>query len=286
MDWSKAKTILITAFTIINIFLGTNLWFKNNDINKVTAVSVKEMEEVKRFLKQEGIIVDADIPKKVEPQPFLMIGYKKTDAKKVAQSFFNDLKGVSYEKVKDSTTFQKGFQQLIVMENGIISYFNNEEKGEIYKDLDENRARELAEEFIKKHGGFPPNAEYDRTIYYNQSKSYLVEYVQVYRGKFLASSYIDVLVTPSGIKSYYCSWLEPLGYSGNSKKIISPAHALLKMVDILEKVEKPVRVTGIHLGYYSRYYNAEKWQAVPVWRISVEKDEYYYINGYTGELEQ
>ena len=73
MDWSKAKTILIIVFLILNIFLGGNLWLKNSAKGEVTIVSTKEIDEAKKILKQEGIIIEADIPKKISPQPFLTV---------------------------------------------------------------------------------------------------------------------------------------------------------------------------------------------------------------------
>ena len=48
MDWSKAKTILIIVFLILNIFLGGNLWLKNSAKGEVTIVA-KEIDEAKRF---------------------------------------------------------------------------------------------------------------------------------------------------------------------------------------------------------------------------------------------
>ena len=70
MDWSKAKTILIIVFLVLNIFLGGNLWLKSSAKSDITIVSANEIDEAKKILKQEGIIVKADIPKKVTTQPF------------------------------------------------------------------------------------------------------------------------------------------------------------------------------------------------------------------------
>ncbi|MDI3533921.1 MAG: hypothetical protein PWQ82_286 [Thermosediminibacterales bacterium] len=287
MDWKKAKTILIIAFIFLDAFLGYNFWLNINPEADTTVVTDSQIQESCRILQEAGILIDTKLPAKVLPQPFLMVSYQKVEPSKTASSFFGELGNVKVEKTEDSVIYRRDQEQLMVMHNGIISYFNNKsETAEKQPLVTKQDAKKIADSFIKAHGGFPPNARHDRTIYYNESDSYLVEYVQEYKGKFLASSYIDVLVTPTGVKSYYSSWLKPIGYSGKSKQIISPVQALLKMIEVLEGVNKPITITGLELGYYSRYYNAEKWQAVPAWRIVVDKDEYYYINGYTGELEQ
>lgn len=287
MDWTKAKTILIIAFIFLDAFLGYNFWLNTNSEAEITVVTDSQIQESSRILQEAGIFLSAKLPEKVSPQPFLMVGFQAVEPSKIASKFFGGSNNIKVERTEDSIIYHRDQEQLMVMYNGIISYFNN--KSEDQKKLPlatKDDAKRIADNFIKAHGGFPSNAKHDRTIYYNESDSYLVEYVLDYKGKFLASSYIDVLVTPSGVKSYYSSWLKPMGYTGKSKQIISPVQALLKTIEIFEGVEKPITITGLELGYYSRYYNAEKWQAVPAWRVVVDNDEYYYINGYTGELEQ
>jgi|Deesub1362A_J573_1020465.scaffolds.fasta_scaffold05746_2 regulatory protein YycI of two-component signal transduction system YycFG len=285
MDWSRAKTILITAFAIVNMVLGVNLLVKTYGGFKTTIIPQEEINQAVSILESYGISVECDIPGKVPAMPFLTVGHQVIDPQKAAQKFFNT-ENLKQEKTEDGVSFFYGKEQLIVMNNGIISYFNNEQEEKRYRNLTPQKAKEIAEEFMQNHGGIPDDAKFDRIFYYDQSNSFLVEYVQQYKNYFLASGYIDVLVTESGVKSYYSSWLKVKGYSGPSKKLISPIHALLKMVDVLEHQEGVLTITGIDLGYYSRYYNAESWQAVPVWRITTRQKECYYINGYTGELEQ
>jgi regulatory protein YycI of two-component signal transduction system YycFG len=286
MDISRAKTILIIAFILLNTYLGYSYWVMVSSGSDVTYATAEETAQVREVLEREGIILDTTLDRKVMPQPFLVVSYNKVDPQKVVRHFFEDQTGLEYESNSDSIVYKSGAQQLMIMNNGIISYFDNSDEPANLESFDPETARRVAEEFIEKHGGLPANAEFDRTVYYNESNSYLVEYIQVYKGRFLAGSYIDVLVTPAGVKSYYFSWQKPIGYSGKAKKIISPVHALLKMIDIIAGSDVNVVVKDVELGYYSRYYNAEKWQAVPVWRIALEGDDYYYINGYTGELEQ
>lgn len=285
MDWSRAKTILIIAFAIVNIVLGANLLVKTYGGFKTVIIHQEEINQAVSILESYGVNVECDIPRKVPAMSFLTVGHQAIEPRKVAKKFFNT-ENLKQEKTEDGVSFFYDKQQLIVMNNGIISYFNNEQEEKKYRNLTSQKAKEIAEEFMQKHGGIPDDAKFDRIFYYDQSNSFLVEYVQQYKDYFLASSYIDVLVTESGVKSYYSSWLKVKGYSGPSKKLISPIHALLKMVDILKTQEGVLTITGIDLGYYSRYYNAESWQAVPVWRITTQQKESYYINGYTGELEQ
>ena len=113
---------------------------------------------------------------------------------------FDNLDEVEIIREEDNITYQRN-RQLIIINNGIISYFNNEDSEIIYDNLDKEKAEEIAYEFIQEHVGFPSNAVHDRTVYYDQSNSFLVEYTQIYKNKFISSSCIDVLVTPLGVKA-------------------------------------------------------------------------------------
>ncbi|MGB4287210.1 MAG: two-component system regulatory protein YycI, partial [Tepidanaerobacteraceae bacterium] len=92
-------------------------------------------------------------------------------------------------------------------------------------------------------------------------------------------------VTPSGIKSYYQCWLEPLGYVGKKRSVLSPLTAILRVINERSTAE-PIIITGIQQGYYSKLYDADRWQVAPVWKIQLGNKETYYVNAYTGELEQ
>jgi hypothetical protein len=45
-------------------------------------------------------------------------------------------------------------------------------------------------------------------------------------------------------------------------------------------------ITSITLGYFSGEIDAEKWEISPVWRIVMQNEQVYYINAFTGNLEQ
>ena len=87
------------------------------------------------------------------------------------------------------------------------------------------------------------------------------------------------------MKTYYQCWLNPLKYAGKKRGVISPLTALMRVITEIES-EDPVEITGIRQGYYSKLYDANQWQAAPVWRIQLGDSDTYYVNAYTGEMEQ
>jgi len=102
---------------------------------------------------------------------------------------------------------------------------------------------------------------------------------------FIENSYVTMMVTPAGIKTYYQCWLNPLRYVGKKRGVISPLTAIMRVITEA-KTEHPVEITRIQQGYYSKLYNADRWQAAPVWRIQLGDVDTYYVNAYTGEMEQ
>lgn len=67
MDWSRAKTILIISFTLLNVLLGYQLWVSWNEQNRANAVSAQTVEELNQLLAAEQIqmqgVLPVDLPK-------------------------------------------------------------------------------------------------------------------------------------------------------------------------------------------------------------------------------
>jgi len=234
-------------------------------------------------MKEKGIIMETALPEKGRPQSFLELGYEKVNVDKIAKSFLGDAEP-SIQSFEGGKNYTFGSEQLIIMENGIITYFNNLDKV-VRDNFTQEQALKGAEDFILERGGMPENAVLYNITYDDKSGGYLIEYVRNHDGFFIANSYIDILVTPAGVNSYYQCWLKPYGYSGSKREVIPPAIAVLRVQNILEGSE-PITVSKLEQGYYSRHFDADRWQAAPVWRVQLKNGENYYVDAFTGELEQ
>jgi regulatory protein YycI of two-component signal transduction system YycFG len=283
LEWKRAITILIVSFVVLNVFMAFNLWFKERPVAEFALTSNQE-SEIKRSLNQRGVILEVDIPKEGRPQSLLEVSFRKVDEKKVLESFFEKKAVPKVSHTQDGRKYTFGNQQLIITDNGFITYFNNEDTI-IWPNLTQEKAESEAVNFMTNHGGFPENAVMDKVTYDEQSKGYLLEYVRYYDEFFIENSYATMLVTPSGIKTYYQCWLNPLGYVGKKRGVISPLTAVMRVITET-KTEYPIVITRIQQGYYSKLYDAERWQAAPVWRIQLGDEDTYYVNAYTGEMEQ
>lgn len=283
MEWRKAIIILIISFIFLNVVLVSNIWYRakpTEDFN----LTANQQHEIETILKQRGVTLETDIPMEGRHQAFLEISIKPIDGKKTIQYFFGKNAKVQVEEMEGSRSYTFGDEQIIITDHGELTYLDNKE-GKALSHLTKEKAKREAEEFLKSRGGIPENAVLSNITYDEISKGYLLEYTRYYDDFFIANSYAAVLVTPSGVKMYYQCWMDPVGYIGNKRSVISPLTAILRVLTEM-KTEDPIVIQKIDQGFYSKFYDADKWQAAPVWKIGLKSGDIYYINAYTGEIEQ
>lgn len=283
LEWRKAIIILIISFLSLNLFLLANWWANNEPTGEFT-LTHEQQQEISELLSQKGVKLDTQIPAEGIPQAFLEVAYQKVDEKKAVENFLGKDANPKIEELQEGKSYSLGSKQLIIMENGIISFFNKEE-AEVLRDLNRDEAVEEARAFVEDHGGLPEDAVLNSVTYDPKSRGFLIGYVRKYDDFFMANSYIDVVVTPAGVRSYYQLWLHPVGYTGKRRSVISPLTAILRVISEVNSGDE-ITITQIQQGFYTKFYDAEQWQAAPVWKIQLNHQDVYYVNAYTGELEQ
>lgn len=287
MDWSKAKNVLIVAFIITNILLAyviqKDLPIKDNfQIN-----NDKYMENVENYLLDRGIEVDLDIPNKNMTLPILMVRYKTFDMEEVAQTFL----GKNYNII-DKDIYKSGNKKLERVSNKKFIYTDSSRVQGNYP-LDEDKVVEISKKFLKDHKLLAEDLELQQ-IYLGPMKEYGVQalyklvYNQVYKGQFLAESYINVYIKHKQVVGLEVMLLEYEKTQGEKKKIIPATEALLrKMNDILtDNVEEDkIVISDIELGYYfnTSGINLTNWDTIasgtafPSWKIVLANGRTYYV---------
>lgn len=116
----------------------------------------------------------------------------------------------------------------------------------------------------------------------------MVRLEQLYQDRpLVGSAGVEALVAEEGIKFLWQRPLEPIGPAGEKKAIIPATEALLRLAAAREghKGGERLTIAEITLGYYNKLYDAQEWEAVPVWALRTDEDQWYYINAFTGEQE-
>ena len=87
MDWAKAKTILIIAFVITNIFLAYNVWNTKYYGHRSERIRDDRIEELVDILQQRGMRVSAPIPKDLYTE-ILTVEYMEIDTDGLMETVF------------------------------------------------------------------------------------------------------------------------------------------------------------------------------------------------------
>ncbi|HEX7057543.1 MAG TPA: two-component system regulatory protein YycI [Bacilli bacterium] len=95
MEWSRAKTILIFAFLLLNLLLAYQLWIGSLDKGQAAANDVNFSEEIRQLMEERNIRIDAQIPKETPKLQEITVAFdRKFDPNikiRLAQPFRSDL---------------------------------------------------------------------------------------------------------------------------------------------------------------------------------------------------
>ncbi|AOT70548.1 two-component system regulatory protein YycI [Geosporobacter ferrireducens] len=275
MDWSKAKNILIIAFIITNLFLIFNIQSNLYENNSLSVLKDRNIEDVVAILADRNIKVEAEIPRILLQMPVLDVEYETYNEEKVVQRFGRG----------GPISQNNSQEQIEVTKNKIIIYKNNSRDIRI-KNINESKAREEAERFIKDHGYMRQDVEYWNT--FEEEGQYEVIYKQKYKGYFLEMSYMRLIVTQAGVTEFERMWLKPLQLGEHKNEIMPATKALLKVMNVLEDWEQETIITEISLGYLfdpskislTNWENIKSGRALPAWRMTLKDGETIFIDAY------
>lgn len=277
MEWRKAIKILIFSFILLNLALAINLWYRKQPTPDIAVAELQE-QEILEILKRRGISLKTKLPVKGNPQPLLEVSYEDFDADILASKLFEDQDYQRHQKDSD-TIYSFESKQLIISENGVVNYKNTNPQRNGMVSCE--KAHKIALDFIENLGGLPEDAVFMGAFV--DDEACIIRYCREYDGFLLANSLLEIKVA-SEVEAFRKCWLVPLGYYGEAKDVIDPEDAILKATE--ERKESKSTVIMVSQGFYSKLYNAQNFQEPPVWIIGFDDGTNYYINAYTGQLEE
>jgi len=302
MDWSRAKTILIVGYLVMNLVLGIRLVYDPpRQSGYYTVVSRAEVKEATENLMRSGLNVTAAVPRRSSAKPLILVRHLFKEEDAMAAILLRGLEEAIRMEGPGTVTFMKGKESVVIYENGVgvwttwplLGRPNMKERttdaekiGRGWSSLAAAQSWAAVEAFWEARGGFPPGASRD-TIYYDpETGRYVVNYYQEFQGQPIFGSRISAVVHEGTVETLVLTWFEPCGPSGNPRTVISPTEALFTAARVLERfVGLPATVERIILGYYSEAYKARQWETVPVWMVRTTDGLDIYVNAYTGEPE-
>ncbi len=285
MDLSRTKTILILAFLILNIYLGNQLWNKQEIFSFHNSITTQEINEVIRQLEESNYRVNISIPRQDPKTSLLSVMRPEYAEETLLKDFFPEVArdSILMREVNEEKIYSHGQESLTIKEKGQGTFVREISQQET-ENISRSEAQQHSQEYLKKMGTLFEDAVFD-SAYDKGDNEKTVRYHQSYEGIPIYTSYINFFYTNGHLSRIDYYWLTPLDFTGENRSVIPGIRALGQFLEIKGTSEKPVELVSLTLGYYSREYDAQKWDMVPVWRVLTRSGDVFYINAFSGEEE-
>lgn len=301
---------MIIAFLGVNLLLGYRLWAgRVTTAGSPYGVTAREVREVTAQLRERGVVVAAEIPRRAQPLPLLTVKNPATGAATLIDRLLGP--GAEVHSRDGVWVGVRGGEAVVVYPGGEVFYRRlpvptggpsggyaaggvpgpggsattpavrvPDTSGSAAASA---RAVQVAREFWTQRGGLPSGLEPDYQVP-TETGRYLVVFTWRSGGQRFFASRAMALVGPQGVEEAYAAWPMPDKPSGNPRPVLPATEALLRVAPLL--VEKGAAVVvEVQQGFYSPVYDAREWEAVPVWRVRLASGKVLYVNAYTGEVE-
>ncbi|HHX77937.1 MAG TPA: hypothetical protein GX697_06295, partial [Firmicutes bacterium] len=271
-----------------NLYLTVQIiWRKPEITYPYSSISAQEVEEVKALLEEQGYYLETNLPRHAQRAALLSVNAAVADKDGFLNAFFPDGQAqyiMQENSLRGGLFYYKG-KTLEFTNNGQVIYRFPNAVSEEDINLEEEDLKWLGEEFLRQNGVLPEDARFDG-VYPTWSEEEVVSFYQEFEGVPVYGSYINLYVRAGHVVEMNYYWLEPLGFKEESPLVIPATQALLSFLEAQGRAVLGERdITDVSLGYYTIEYDAQKWDAVPVWRIVLSNGRKVYVNAYSGEIE-
>ena len=316
MNLSRAKTVLIWSFLILNIFLIYQLW---QDQGYGRFASFGQQEEIMRLelaLQNADLTMPISLPKSTMSLSYMLAEPKISDPLELIAELWEVLEGPQAPSPSIISTKNEGIgsdeaeaetEAKIEAEEPSIDYvdyffgkhkLNYRQNGNLSLHLscgiqakeggnEEENSQEEIREILELLGEFSFLEDFTVDYTLRAENGIFVFLRQEYENYPLYTRYAYAF-SSAGDETLMIRFfrLDILGFAEQEREIIPSSTALLRFLERYEGHDGPMSILEFSLGYYTQEYDAERWEIPPVWRIRLNNGELYYINAFTGNSEQ
>ncbi|MFO7951326.1 MAG: two-component system regulatory protein YycI [Bacillota bacterium] len=291
MNLGQAKNVLIIAFLGLNLFLGYQLFWPNFGRLTNVAVTAEELSAVEDTLNDNNYYLETSVDRGVKKSKFLKVSPHWGFQESVVEKFIDQ--GAEIVSAQDPVYYRLDDVVVLEHQSGLLQMIYNpgvplDDDLDDPKDLDDDDLHGLVEEFLIENELMPEGIRFDyvEKIDENAEKKEVI-FNQEFDDRPIFAGHFRVVVEKGTIKTVDMFWLKPIERIPEREMEVIPASdALHNLLNKLGPSTKEHKIKDIELGFYSGEYEAEKWEIPPVWRVSIDENEHYYINAFTGNPEQ
>lgn len=286
MNLERAKVILIIAFACLNLFLGYHLFWP--DFGRLTqvAVSAEDISQLDLMLNQNNYFFEGTIDRSIQTGIFMTVSTSLDFRRQVLLKFLQE--GAQFSNTEDGTYYRKDDKTAIIQSSGLIRViYTPPFKPDLnLAGLDQRELRSHIEQFLREQQLMPEGAVFDY-LETTEAGDITLHYYQAVDNCPIFAGHLRVTIEETSIKSVEIYWLNPVeSEPSREMEVITAPAALSNFVRDMGPSAEPQIISDVSLGYFSGEYDAEKWEIPPVWRIILQEGQIYYINAFTGNIEQ
>ncbi len=255
MDWSRAKTILILSFFLLDLVLGYQLWSSRSNEIAGSEITDGTIEEFDKLLTERNIHVSAEIPPITPTLSTMNVKYKVFTDESFLQNGRNERQVIE--------RLEEGFRAIL---NTPIPYASQDELAIIMG---------LEAFYFDQYK--LTNASVNGFSWTQQQKD----------GFPLFDAKLHVFVKDNHIIQFEQRYYESVNEDTEQRKdkVISGFVALRTLVEG-GHVPEYETVTDIKLGFHGQQFSSEEQVITPVWRITVQSGQFYDVNAFNGSIEK
>ena len=299
MNWSRAKSVLIIIFILLNTVLGYFNFLHPYRVMQTAMGDDAALAAIRDQLLQEKITIMQSIPQEVHKTGSLGL-ITSAEMKQNVVSLFSglDSKTMAYTMPDGSVyyTVTAGQEQAVLSASGLLTYTNSEVVVEQGTPLISYEfARSVAKSFLNDRlnyniSGYHLQTQIAQT---ELSSSQTIIWCRSYEGYTLYDVILKITVVGNQVQSCTLNPYRITGENSPSQWTATAADILLRLPDdlyiqslrdqALARGENWLVIKEIEFGYFSFFSSTEIGEAQPVWRVLLQDNREIYFDAFAAK---
>lgn len=273
MNWEKAKTVLIVALLITDLFLAGVLYADRMRVAPAeNAASFHR--ETKELLKDAGIALEAEIPKDGSSLPILDVAYETDTADNLNRRFFQG-KGRVAEDDDQRLVLRTARGQLKVLDERRLIY---EADAASNAFLNEKEAEKKALDFLAERG-FPTD---DIALFYSETAGNRrkLMFTKTYKNNYVESAYTEIDLVGDKVVRMDRLWIDVIDETAEREPLPMATQSLLRLLSheslkgrTIKKIDPCYYFNPEEQGTVENLSHGTRGYATVAWRMELDGGE-------------
>lgn len=273
MNWEKAKTVLIVALLITDLFLAGVLYADRMRVAPAENAAAFH-RQTKELLKDAGIALEAEIPKDGSSLPILDVAYETDTTDNLNRRFFQG-KGRVAEDDDKHPVLRTARGQLKVLDNRRLIY---EADAASNAFLNEKEAEKKALDFLAERG-FPTD---DIILFYSEAAGNRrkLMFTKTYKNNYVESAYTEIDLVGDKVVRMDRLWIDVIDETAEREPLPMATQSLLRLLShdslrgrTIKKIDPCYYFNPEEQGTVENLSHGTRGYATVAWRMELDGGE-------------